>query len=159
MIVKIKKLTVLLVGILCGVLAMGSLSFAAHTPKPVQATAPATVKTTIFDYQKEVGLSDKQADAIRQKIGELQRTVRKINAELTLLNLDIQDLNAKNGNFNQLKKKVKAAYALVADLKIADYKTTRDINAVMSAKQLKKWRGIQKENIREARKARKKAKK
>ncbi len=159
MFVKTKKLSVLLVGILCGVLAMGSMSFAARTPKPVQATAPATVKTTIFDYQKEVGLTDKQADDIRQKIGELQRTVRRINAELTLLNLSIQDLNAKNGDFKKLKKKVKDAYSLVADLKIADYKTTRDINAVMSAKQLKKWRDIQRKNVRKTRKAREKAKK
>lgn len=127
----------------CGALLFGSFAGAAESVAPASADA---VKTTIFDYQKEIGLKDQQVDDIRQKIIDLQRSIKKINANLTLLNLDIEDINRNNGDFDTLKKKVKDAYALVADLKIIDFKTTRDINAIMEAKQLKKWRKIQKKN-------------
>lgn len=146
---KGKTIMAVLACLLGASLFFGGAALAAQV---VDGGTPEASKTTIFDFQKDLGLADVQVDGIRQKLVDLDRLSKMINAKLTLLNLEIQDLNEKNGDLGELKKKVTEAYSLVAELKIADFTTTREINSILKPSQLEQWRKIQKDNRKEAKK-------
>ena len=110
-------------------------------PKPAQAQ-PAPGQT-IFDYKADLNLSDKQEQDIRTLLAELNKDVRLSNAKLTILNSELEDLIKNEGDMEQIRKKVKEAFDLQANVKFADIAATRKINRVLSPEQLKRWRSIQ----------------
>lgn len=116
---------------------------------PIDGGNPEGAKNTIFDFKSELGLTDAQVDAIKQKIAGIEKKSRLAKAKITILNEEIQDLNAKNGDFETLKKKITEAYGVVAELKIDDIQANREINAILKPAQLEKWQKIQKENRRQ----------
>ena len=116
---------------------------AASPQQPAPAQTPPAPGKTIFDYKADLSLSDKQEQDIRQILEELNRELRLGNARLTLLNADLEDLVKSDGDLEQIKKKLKEAYDMQANLRFSDISATRRINRVLSPEQLKRWRGIQ----------------
>jgi hypothetical protein len=115
-------------------------------PNPAQQPAPAQTPTpghTIFDYKAELNLSDKQEDDIRALLADLNKEVRLGNAKLTIVNSELEELVKTEGDVEQIRKKVKEAFDLQANVKFDDIVATRKINRVLSPEQLKRWRSIQ----------------
>ena len=116
-------------------------------PKAAQQPAPAQAQTapgqTIFDYKADLNLSDKQEEDIRALLADLNKEVRLGQAKLTILNSELEDLIKTEGDLEQIRKKVKEAFDLQANVKFADIAATRKINRVLSPEQLKRWRSIQ----------------
>lgn len=105
----------------------------------------AAVKT-IFDYRAELNLADEQVKKIRDQLSALEREVKVLRAKFTIADVELQGLLEKEGDINDIKKKVKEAFDIQASIKIVDIETTRKINGViLKPEQLKKWRDIQAE--------------
>jgi septal ring factor EnvC (AmiA/AmiB activator) len=98
---------------------------------------------TIFDYKAELNLTDDQVKKIKDNLADLDKEVRVSRAKLTLIDVDLQKLMEKEGDMNEIKKKVNEAYEIQAAIKIADLEAARKINGVLKPDQLKKWREIQ----------------
>ena len=116
-------------------------------PKQPAPAAPAQTQPapgqTIFDYKAELNLSDKQEQDIRTILADLNKDVRLGSAKLTILNSELEDLIKADGDLEQIRKRVKEAFDLQANLKFDDISATRKINRILSPEQLKRWRGIQ----------------
>ena len=63
-------------------------------PKAADDASKVAVKT-IFDYQKELGLSDKQVTDIKALMGDLQKTLTDKTKDLTALRQDLADMLKK----------------------------------------------------------------
>jgi hypothetical protein len=110
--------------------------------QPAPQAQPAQGQT-IFDFKSELNLSDKQEQDIKSILGDLNKNVRLGSAKLTILNSELEELIKNDGDLEQIRKRVKEAFDLQANLKFEDIAATRKINRVLSPEQLKRWRSIQ----------------
>lgn len=100
---------------------------------------------TIFDYKTELNLTNDQVNKIKEHIANLDKEVRVSRAKLIIIDADVQNLVQKEGDMNEIKKKVREAFDIQASIRIADFEASRKINDVLKPDQLKKWREIQAE--------------
>ena len=105
--------------------------------------ASQTPKQTIFDYKAELNLTDEQEKEIRQILAELNREAQLAAAKLTVLKFEVEDLIQKEDELELIRKNYIEEAELRASIKYSDAAATRNINNVLSAKQLAEWRGIQ----------------
>lgn len=98
---------------------------------------------TIFDYKAELNLTDDQVKKIKEYITTLDKDVKVFRAKLTILDADVQSLMKKDGDLNEIKKKIREAFDIQASIKIADLEASRKINETLKPEQLNKWREIQ----------------
>jgi septal ring factor EnvC (AmiA/AmiB activator) len=118
---------------------------AAFAQQAEESPQQQTAVKTIFDYKAELNLTDDQVKKIREQLTALDKEVRVLRAKLIIANVDLQDLMEKEGDINEIKKKVKEAFDIQASIRIADIEASRKINGVLKTEQLKKWREIQAE--------------
>jgi len=132
---------------LAGVLLIGMLL---STQGYAQTTQPSTdQKTTIFDYKKELKLTDEQEQKIRQLLLDLSKQLQIEQAKLTLAHADLEELIKKEAELEKIKEAVNREAAIRAGITYADLAAGRHINAVLTPAQLKQWREIQ-EKARQA---------
>jgi hypothetical protein len=108
----------------------------AQIPQPERAR-------TIFDYKKELNLTDRQEQDIKTILEDLNKEVRVTRAKLTLLDVEVSDLIKNEGDLEQIRRKLKDAADVQVALRLADLVATRKINKTLSPEQLKKWREMQ----------------
>lgn len=127
------------------VLSLGTLVILTVAPAYGQAvsTPPAERARTIFDYKKELSLSDEQEREIKTILENLNQEVVVTRAKLTLLEVEIGDLIKKEADVEQIRKKLREAAVMQVAIKLADIVATRKIYHTLSAEQLKRWRTIQ----------------
>lgn len=101
------------------------------------------INKTIFDYKSDLKLTDEQVRKIKEYIIAFDKDNRVKRAKLTILDADLRTLFEKEADMNQIRPKVKEAYDIQADMRIADIETARKINSVLTPAQLKKWKEIQ----------------
>jgi len=115
-----------------------------------QTTQPSTnQKTTIFDYKKELKLTDEQEQRIRQLLLDLSKKLQIEQAKLTLANAELEELLKKEAELEKIREAVNREAAIRAEITYADLAAGRRINAVLTPAQLKQWREIQ-EKARQA---------
>jgi Spy/CpxP family protein refolding chaperone len=130
-----------------GVVLIGAL---VSTQGYAQTTTPSTdQKTTIFDYKKELKLTDEQEQKIRQLLLDLSKQLQIEQAKLTLAHADLEELLKKEAELEKIKEAVNREAAIRATITYADLAAGRHINAVLTPAQLKQWREIQ-EKARQA---------
>lgn len=99
---------------------------------------------TIFNYKTELGLTDDQVSKIQGRLKALQTQVAANRAKLGALQ---KEYSALVGNettpLPTLEAKLREIAALQVASQMEDLKASRDILSILSADQLKKWRGIQ----------------
>ncbi|MHB2021231.1 MAG: Spy/CpxP family protein refolding chaperone [Candidatus Xenobia bacterium] len=104
--------------------------------------APAHQGNTIFDYQKQLGLSDSQVKKIRAEFDAMQ-TRRKQNGQaLRTLGQQINGLIQKQAPIPDIKAKLQQYYGMQLTMELDDIQTSRKINAIMTPDQLAKWQAI-----------------
>ena len=110
---------------------------------------------TIFDYQKELGLTEKQSNDIKTLFASLKARLEDLNKNRKDATEALKILISKEADLKQIRAKLQEIADLSVESGCADIEASRKINAVMTPDQLKKWRSIQ----AEARKTKAKKKK
>ncbi len=133
------------------VLGFASVSLA----QPVGGEQP--VVKTIFDYQKEIGMTDKQAADMKKLTTDLQNTLNEKAKELVTLRNDLGQMIKDKKEIAVIKKQMQKIATLQVDNSCLDIQASRDIEAIMSQDQLNKWKEIQKKFMEELQAAQAKA--
>jgi Spy/CpxP family protein refolding chaperone len=97
---------------------------------------------TILDYKTDLNLTEPQTNKIRDYMNTLDKDFRVMKANLSLVNVDLQNLIEKDAEISEIKKKIRETYDIQASMRIADLETARNINKLLSTEQLKKWKAI-----------------
>ncbi len=126
-------------------LSMAGYALAVEPVVPAAAAPvaqPAEGKT-IFSFQKELGLTDKQVTDIKTLTGGLKDALLAKTQQITILR---QDLNKMVSEREEIKK-IRAQLQKIADIQVdntcRDLEVSRKVEAVLSAEQWKQWKGIQ----------------
>lgn len=132
-----QKLKVML--LVAFILAMGVVPTMAQQPSPSPQQVP-----TIFSYKTELGLTDDQVNRMQTRLKALQTSVSASREKLNALQKDYQALVSNESTpLPTIEAKLKEIAAVQVASQMEDLKASRDILAILSADQLKKWRGIQ----------------
>ena len=97
---------------------------------------------TIFDFRKELNLTDEQVRRIREHISILEREIASLRAKLTISDIELQKLIEKEEDMVQIRLKIRETFNIQAEIRIIDIETVRDIDKVLTPIQLIKWRKI-----------------
>ncbi|MFH0753962.1 MAG: hypothetical protein V2A70_05295 [Candidatus Omnitrophota bacterium] len=137
---------VLLIGVVSTVLAADP---AVKTPAAEMSQAQKQGMKTIFDYQKEVGLTDKQVGDMQKIMNDLQTTLNDKAKDLTTMR---QDLTAMINKKDEIKN-IKALMQKIANLQVEnscmDIEASRKVEEIMKPDQINNWKEIQKKFIEE----------
>lgn len=130
-------------------LVAGALGYAAQTAPAIKASPAQPTQAepargrTIFDYKDDLKMTDKQEQEIRTILQNLNKDARLSNARLVIIDSEFEDLMNQESDVDLIRKKLREASDIRITMRIADIEATRKINRVLSADQLKRWRGIQ----------------
>ncbi|MFA5147850.1 MAG: hypothetical protein WC491_01830 [Candidatus Omnitrophota bacterium] len=99
----------------------------------------------IFDYKTELSLTDKQEKNMRDILAKLQSYLSDKKKELDGLKAELDMLVERKGDLNTIKAKLQDIARVQTDASYEDIVSARAIENELTAKQLSKWRSIQKE--------------
>lgn len=108
------------------------------------APAPKAKVRVIWDYKKELGLTDDQINKMKAAVGDLQNQLIILRLKNSANELELRQLNLKNAPSDQLKKKIKEVADIQGEMRFIDLETAKKINGILSKEQLDKWHDIQK---------------
>ncbi len=114
----------------------------AQVTQAPQAQGQPQIKT-IFDYKKELGLTDDQVKRMQDHIAAMNKERKPIADKVSGLNRELAALVEKQGDMGEIRKKVREVYDNLATLRIADIEWNRKIMAVLKPEQITKWRELQ----------------
>ena len=123
-------------------LAGGSLSFAEDK-----------TGKSIFEYKKELTITDKQEQNLRDILAKLQSYLAEKQNELNGLRGELSKMITENASLDKIKVKLHAIAKIQADATYEDIASTRAIETELTGIQLSKWRSIQAEFARELKQA------
>jgi len=99
----------------------------------------------IFDYKQELSLTDKQEKNMRDILAKLQSYLADKKKQLDGLKAELDMLVEKKGDLDTIKAKLQDIAKVQTDASYEDIVSARAIENELTAKQLSKWRSIQKE--------------
>lgn len=114
-----------------------------QAPSAAPAAAPQRKIKTIFDYQKQIGLTDAQTSQMKAAVKDLQTTMLADRKKLVPAIQQLRQLVRNGAPLEQIRSQYIAIYTIQADLKVADLAASRRINGIMNPDQLAKWHKIQ----------------
>ena len=135
-------------GILTAVMVFG-LTSACFAQAPAAPQAQQEAVKTIFDFQKEVGLSDKQVAEMKKLSSDLQATLVEKAKELGTLRENLAGMIKTKKEVPVIRKQMQKIADLQVDNSCLDIEVSRKIEGVMTAAQLAKWKDIQKKFMEE----------
>lgn len=116
----------------------------------VAMAQPATQKTeqkpvpTIFTYEKELGLTADQVQKLKARLVSLQESTSRSRESIKGLEQQYRALLARDDTpLASIEAKLKEIAAIQVASQMEDVKASRDILAVLTPEQIKKWREIQ----------------
>lgn len=112
---------------------------------PAPTAIPQLRVKTIFDYKKELALTQDQEEKLRAIWGDFQGQMTRLKAKLQVAELDLSDLLKSRASLEVVKAKLQESEKLRVDLRFADIEASRKIEGVLSRDQSKKWQEIKKE--------------
>lgn len=135
-------LTILMV--LCGVIPAFAVDVAPQADPQTAATqvAPKPAAKMIFDYQAELGLTDKQIADLKKLITDLQTTLTTNTNDINNLRKDLSTLITDKKEMKDIRSKRQKIANLQVDNFCLDLETARKIEGILSADQIKKWQDI-----------------
>ncbi len=96
----------------------------------------------IWDYAKPLGLTQIQLGAMKLAFESFQKEMIKLNADLSLSELNLQDLLSKNASLKKIKKQVEKSAVIGGEIRYQRIKLGRTIIGVLTSEQLKKWHAM-----------------
>lgn len=119
-----------------------SAETAPSTAEATQAQQRRVVKT-IFSYKKDLAMTDEQEKSMKDLLTGLQKDLIEKRAKLNVIEIELRQMLVDRAELKQIKTKLDESAALQASMRYADVETSRKIEGVLTAEQLKKWREIQ----------------
>jgi hypothetical protein len=110
-------------------------------PQPTASSQQRPV--TIFDYKKQLGLSDDQVKSLRADIEQLQKSMIDGQGTVRRQEYEYQQMIQKNPSIEDARKKLQQIADETVELRLRDLVTSRKITATLTPVQLKQWKGIQ----------------
>jgi Spy/CpxP family protein refolding chaperone len=119
-------------------LSLPTLIFAQQNQSPSVDYRP----KTILDFKDELGLTLKQVDKIKVILYDFEKETSSLQKRIVLQNNRIIDLLEKESDLKEIRNEVNKVFSMRADLVMLELETARKIDALLTKKQLKKWREI-----------------
>lgn len=130
-----KRLTlVLIISIVCISFIRNGISFAQNK-----------AGESIFEYKKELSLTDDQEKNIHDIIAKLQSYLTDRTKEMNGLRTELNKMIADKADLYKIKAKLRAIAQVQADAGYEDVVSSRAIENELTAMQLSKWHNIQEE--------------
>ena len=107
----------------------------------------------IFDYKKELSLTDKQEKNLKDILAKLQSLFTGKQKELDGLRAELSKMITESADLNKIKTKINDIAKIQSDATYEDIASTREIETELTGTQLTKWRSIQAEFTRNAQQA------
>ena len=108
---------------------------------------------SIFDYKKELTLTDKQEKNLKDIIAKLQNYLTNKQKELKGAQAELSKMIAETADLDNIKAKIHDIANIQADATCEDIASNRAIETELTGTQLSKWRNIQAEFTRNAQQA------
>jgi hypothetical protein len=131
---------IMIVAIVIG-FAGGALAQTGAGQEITQPERPAV--RTIFSYRQEIGLTEEQEQKMVDTLLNLQKTLIEKQAQLGVARLELRQMIDARAPLAEIRQKLQQISALSVEITYQDLAAGREIEAVMSAEQLKRWRAIQ----------------
>lgn len=103
---------------------------------------------SIFEYKKELSLTDAQEKNLRDIIAKLQSYLADKQKEINVVRDELNELIARSADLNLIKAKVNAMAKIQAEAIYEDIASNRAIETELTGTQLSKWRSMQAEFAR-----------
>ena len=111
---------------------------------------------SIFDYKKELTLTDKQEKNLKDIIAKLQSYLTDKQKELKGAQVELSNMISETADLDNIKAKIHDIANIQADATYEDIVSNRAIETELTGTQLTKWRSIQAEfarNVQQAQEA------
>ena len=145
-----KKL-VLVVAVAMGLCLAGSAFAEEKKEAPAEQKQRVVVKT-IFAYQKELGLSDKQIQGLKDKLSNFQKYLVEKREVLIGFQKELNEMISKREALRSIRKKLEQIAGTQVDISYTDVETSRNIESTLTSGQLDKWKVLQADARKEAQK-------
>ena len=136
--------------IIVGGLVSVSVAQAAEQAKPTAAPARAVSAPaqnlgakTIFDYQKEIGMTDEQVAEMKSLMTNFQKVLGEKGTELNALRQELSVMIQDKKEVPLIRKQLQKIADLQVDASCFDVETSRKVDAVLTPAQLAKWKALQ----------------
>lgn len=120
------------------------LSVTACLAAPGPATEPSP--KPVWEYNKELALSDKQVSDIKAAAQDLENVLKTSQEKLDKLNHQLVDQVESEVGMDQIKNTLEQIAAVQIVAQMANIRTARTISHILTQEQLSKWRAIQAQN-------------
>lgn len=128
-------------------MSISTASFAQTAPiAPISKETASAAKPpmkTIFDFQQEIGLSDRQIEDIKKIIEDLQKSFENKAKDLQEMREALTVMLKEKKDLKVIRKQFEKIAAIQVDSSIKDIDASRKIEAVMSKEQFGIWKDIQ----------------
>ena len=122
-------------------------------------SAEKKVGGSMFDYKKELSLTDKQEKNLKDIIAKLQSYLTDKQKKLKGAQAELGKMVSESADLDNIKAKIHDIANIQADATYEDIASNRAIETELTGTQLSKWRSIQAEFARNAQQAQKAASK
>lgn len=116
-------------------------------------SAEKKVGGSIFDYKKELSLTDKQEKDLKDTIAKLQSYLTDKQKELKSAQAELGKMVSESADLDSIKAKIHDITNIQADATYEDIAANRAVETELTGTQLSKWHGIQAEFARNAQQA------
>ncbi|MBF0593416.1 MAG: hypothetical protein HQL22_00455 [Candidatus Omnitrophica bacterium] len=122
---------------------------AAKAEVPTPAAAPVAAKMqqeepkTIFSFQKELGLSDKQVTDLKAITDEMKKGLTDKSQEIMSLREDLNKMITAREDIAKIRKGLQRIADIQVDNTCMDLETSRKVEAILTVDQWSKWKSIQ----------------
>lgn len=98
---------------------------------------------TIFSFQKELGLSDKQVEGLKALMNDLTENAAAKNQELAKLHQDLAKMLQNKEDIKKVRGQLQKIANMQVDNSVHNIEVTRKAEAILTPDQWKQWKTIQ----------------
>jgi Spy/CpxP family protein refolding chaperone len=98
---------------------------------------------SIFDYQKELGMTDDQIAQVKAAVKTLQDALIAKKNTAEQVQGELRQLLQSNADIEPIRAKLQVLAGLEVDRQIADIEASRSVSKIMTPEQREKWHAIQ----------------
>lgn len=110
---------------------------------PSLSSAQGDTGESIFKYKKELSITDKQEQNLRNILAKFQDYLAARQKEIDVLGTDLNKLIVEKGDLGKIKAKLHNIARIQADATYQDIVSTRAIEKELTVEQMSRWRGMQ----------------
>ena len=100
---------------------------------------------SIFEYKKELALTDDQEKSLHDIIAKLQNYLSDSSKELDGLRAELNKMISDKADLYKIKAKLRAMAQIQADASYEDIASSRSIEKELTVTQMSQWHNIQEE--------------